>query len=78
MIGSLCVFIGSNLMLSESCWQEMFAFGCFLSLYSVCVCAMCSLLPFGLSGQVQLMLSACGDKGITRGAGTSSGVLSSV
>lgn len=34
--------------------------------------------PFGVSGGVQLTLSAYGDKGVTSGAGIFSGVLSSV
>lgn len=40
--------------------------------------SLCVLSPFGVSGGVQLTLSACGDKGVTSGAGTLSGVLSSV
>lgn len=36
------------------------------------------LSPFGVRGGVQLTLKACGDKGVTSGAGTFSGLLSSV
>ena len=60
--------------------QNVTVDNCFvMSLGFVWLCiSLCFLSPFGVSGGVQLTLSACGDKGVTSGAGTLSGVLSSV